>query len=88
MRDTGREMTMSYDKLADVLYVMFEPAPPDSYLFVENAEGDVLKVDRVSKRVVGCTILSFAARTRRGSTLVVPEVGSVPFNEVIEELVR
>jgi hypothetical protein len=65
-------MTMSYDKFADVLYVMFEPAAPDSYFFLENAEGDVLKVDRVSRRVVGCTILSFALRTKQGKPLVVP----------------
>lgn len=87
MRDNGTEMTMSYDKLADVLYVMFEPAPSESYFFVENAEGDVLKVDRASRRVVGCTILSFGARTKRGKAVVVPELGSIPFSQ-IEELVR
>lgn len=80
-------MTLSYDKSADVLYVTFEALPRDSYIFVENEQGDVLKLDRINNRVVGCTVPFFVARIKRGN-LVIPEIGAVPFNEIAGELVR
>ncbi len=80
-------MTFSYDKSADVLYVTFEALPPEAYIFVENESGDVLKVDRVSRRVVGCTIPFFVARAKRGK-IEVPEIGAVPFNKIAENLLR
>jgi uncharacterized protein YuzE len=79
-------MTFSYDRHADVLYIMFEEIPPSAYIFVENEYGDVLKLDRVSRRVVGCTIPCFIARTRQGK-ISIPEIGAVPFNEIAGELV-
>jgi hypothetical protein len=80
-------MTLSYDKSADVLYVTFEALPPEAYVFVENESGDVLKVDRVSRHVVGCTIPFFLARAKRGK-VDVPEIGAVPFNQIAEELLQ
>jgi uncharacterized protein YuzE len=80
-------MTLSYDKNADVLYVTFEAVDPSSYQFVENEAGDVLKIDRVSSRVVGCTIPFFAARARKGK-IIIPEIGGVPFNALAEDLVH
>jgi len=80
-------MTLSYDKKADVLYVAFEPAVPGTYIYVENENGDILKLDRNTKQVVGCTIPFFATRAA-GGPVVVPEVGPVPFNEVAEEILR
>jgi uncharacterized protein YuzE len=80
-------MTISYDKIADVLYITFEAGSPDSYIFVENREGDVLKVDSASRRVVGCTVLGFAKRVRLGQKISIPEVGAVPFNQLAEELI-
>jgi uncharacterized protein YuzE len=79
-------MTLSYDKAVDVLYITFEPAPPGSYLYVENDNGDVLRLDRNTRRVVGCTIMAFAQRCAKGR-LVIPEVGAVPFNEIADNLV-
>jgi uncharacterized protein YuzE len=76
---------MSYDKAADVLYVTFEALPPTAYLVVENQSGDVLKIDRKTHRVVGCTIPFFAKRARRGK-IIIPEIGAVPFNDIAEEL--
>ena len=78
-------MVISYDKKADVLYVMFEALPPDAYLFVENEAGDILKIDRKTHRVIGCTIPFFAGRAKQGR-IVIPEIGAVPFNEIAEEL--
>ncbi len=79
-------MTLSYDKDADVLYVTFERLPRQSYVYVENENGDILLVDRKSKRVVGCTIPFFSKRAMKRK-VTVPEVGRVPFNEFTEELV-
>ena len=79
-------MTLSYDKDADVLYVTFERLPHQSYIYVENENGDVLRVDKKSKRVVGCTIPFFSKRTMK-QKVTVPEVGRVPFNEFTKELV-
>jgi uncharacterized protein YuzE len=81
-------MTLSYDKLADVLYITFETLPPNAYVFVENRDGDVLKVDRASNRVVGVTVLAFAARTKKGTRIDIPEIGAVPFNRIAEELLH
>ena len=80
-------MTLSYDKNADVLYITFEALPPNAYIFIENEAGDVLKVDRMSRRVVGCTIPFFAARSKRGK-IEVPEIGAVPFNVIAEDLLH
>jgi hypothetical protein len=54
-------------------------------MFVENESGDLLKIDKSTHRVVGCTIPFFAARTKRGK-IVIPEIGAVPFNDVANEL--
>lgn len=78
-------MTFSYDGKSDVLYVTFEALPPRAYAYVENENGDVLKIDRVSRRVVGCTIPFFQERAKSGS-VVIPEIGAVPFNEIADQL--
>lgn len=78
-------MTLSYDKEADVLYVAFDRLPGAPYLYVENANGDVLRLDKESKRVVGCTILFFSKRAV-GDKVNVPEVGEVKFSPSAEEL--
>jgi uncharacterized protein YuzE len=79
-------MTLSYDKEADVLYVTFEGLPNQSYVYVENENGDVLRLDKKSKRVVGCTIPFFSRRAMK-RRVTVPEVGRVPFNESARNLV-
>jgi hypothetical protein len=78
-------MRLSYDKLADVLYVTFETLPPEAYIYLENDGGDILRLDRESRRVVGCTIPAFSQRAARGP-IVIPEVGPVPFNKFIDDL--
>ena len=78
-------MTLSYDKNADVLYVTFEALPAHAYAFVENEAGDVLKVDRRNRRVVGCTIPFFLERAKTGK-VTIPEIGAVPFNEIAGQL--
>lgn len=79
-------MTFSYDKDGDVLYVTFEKRPEQSYVYVENENGDVLRLDKETKRVVGVTIPFFSARLKKGP-LSIPEIGPVPFNDFASELV-
>jgi uncharacterized protein YuzE len=76
-------MTLSYDKSADVLYVTFEKAEPGTYVYTENQNGDILRLDRESGRVVGVTIPFFAKRSKVGK-IVIPEVGAVPFNNAAD----
>ncbi len=76
-------MTFSYDRESDVLYLTFEKRAPDTYGYVENESGDILKLDKEDHRVVGCTIPGFMRRSR-DSKIVVPEVGGLKFNEAAE----
>lgn len=79
-------MTLSYDKDADVLYVTFKYLPNGSAIYIENESGDILRLDKVSKEVVGCTIPAFSRRAAKGP-IIIPEIGSVPFNELAAHLV-
>jgi uncharacterized protein YuzE len=79
-------MTFSYDKDADVLYVTFERLPEQAYIYVENASGDVLRLDKETRRVVGVTIPFFMKRAAH-QKVSVPEVSWVPFNDLAAELV-
>lgn len=76
-------MTLSYDKSADVLYITFEQVPAGSYIYTENENGDILRLDRESGKVVGVTLPFFAKRSKAGK-ITVPEVGTVPFNSFAE----
>lgn len=72
----GFNVTLSYDKRADVLYVAFETPSPGTYVsYVENEAGDVLRLDLTSKRVVGVTIMAFSERATR-DPVIIPEIGS------------
>ena len=79
-------MTISYDHEADVLYITFERSASSSYIYMENENGDVLRLDTDTKRVVGCTIPYFSTRTD-GVKITVPEVGEALFSVSAEALV-
>lgn len=79
-------MTLSYDKTADVLYVTFEMVSGESYIYVENENGDILRLDQETRRVVGITLPFFSKRAKAGK-ITVPEVGTVPFNDYANELI-
>ncbi len=78
-------MKASYDKDADVLYITFEQLPAKQYIYVENENGDILRLNKKSKRVVGCTIPFFSKRATQ-KKLSIPEIGHVPFNELAKAL--
>jgi len=79
-------MTFSYDNDADVLYVTFERSPHPA-LYIENENGDILRIDEQSGKIVGCTILFFLQRAKAG-TISVPEIGVVPFNQIVSNLLN
>ncbi len=57
-------MTLSYDSDADVLYISIVPAPQGSYVYAENENGDVLKLDKRTSKVVGVTVIGLRARVK------------------------
>jgi len=78
-------VTASYDKDADVLYITFARLPAKDYVYVENESGDILKLNKKSGHVVGCTIPFFSKRAAQNK-LNIPEIGPVPFNELAKTL--
>jgi uncharacterized protein YuzE len=77
-------MTFLYDDLTDVLYVTFEQSG-GRVTYIENDEGDVLRMDQSSGRIVGVTIMFFLRRAREGP-IIVPEISTVPFNQIASNL--
>ena len=52
-----------YDPEADVLYVSFgEPKPAEG---IDIGDGTILRIEPMSKEVVGFTILDFSKRAKR-----------------------
>jgi len=78
-------VTFSYDKDADVLYITFERLPNSEVLYTENENGDILRLDKRRRQVVGCTIPHFLKRTAMGK-VEIPEIGAVPFNDILAHL--
>ena len=58
-------MTLSYDDLADVLYVTMRQVPGECQ-YIENARGQILKVDPSTSEIVGVTIPMFSRRIKQG----------------------
>lgn len=66
-------MTISYDELADVLYLRFEDVG-EGCDYIEPTPGVVLRVDPATRHIVGCTILEFQERLRKSGKIAVPEI--------------
>jgi uncharacterized protein YuzE len=79
-------MTFSYDANADVLYITFEHISRPA-VYIENDNGDILRIDEQSGKIVGCTILFFLHRAKDG-VISVPEIGMVPFNQIANNLLN
>jgi len=65
-------MTFNYDHIADVLYVTFEQSTT-GVSYIENREGDILRIDKKSGKIVGVTVVFFLRRAKLGP-ITVPEV--------------
>jgi uncharacterized protein YuzE len=65
-----RQLQMSYDKEADVLYVSF--GAPQAAISEETSEGILLRKDPETGAIVGVTVLDFEKRFASGSATTLP----------------
>lgn len=80
-------MRISYSKDADVLYLTFgEQGKYATYIEKEN--GDILRIDPRSGKVLGVTIQLFLYRLKSGEKIEIPEIGPVSFNHAMMSLVE
>lgn len=71
-------MRITYSKEADMLYISFTP-PAGRVASVENSNGDILRIDTSSGKIIGVTIQLFMYRVGTGEKIEVPEIGfSIP----------
>lgn len=78
-------MKISYDRIADVLYITFsKPQERAAFAFVE-VNGGVLRIDESTREVIGITIPFFQEKADVG--LELPEIGAVPFTPSTEETI-
>jgi hypothetical protein len=76
---------IDYDSGADVLYITLLDGKR-SCRYVENGSGVILRVDRVTSELVGCTIPMFSRRAAEGE-LDVPEIGNAASTNALAELI-
>lgn len=80
-------MKISYSQDADVLYLNFSEQRSGA-TYIEKENGDILRVDVASGKILGVTIQLFMYRIRSGERIDIPEIGEVSFNEVLKELLE
>jgi hypothetical protein len=69
-------MRITYSKEVDMLSVSLVP-PTGRVATVENANGDLLRIDTVTDEIIGVQIQLFMYRIGKGERIEVPEIGSV-----------
>jgi uncharacterized protein YuzE len=79
-------MKFSYDDDADVLYVTFGEYDGKA-VYVENANGDILRVKPETDEILGVTIPFFLRRSSE-TEIVIPEVGLAPFTTIMAKLLE
>jgi uncharacterized protein YuzE len=67
-------MRVTYSNDVDMLYISFTP-PAGRVASVENGNGDLLRIDTSTGKIVGVTIQLFLYRTGNGEKIEVPEIG-------------
>jgi len=67
-------MRFTYSKDADILYISFTPST-GKVASVENANGDIMRIDTSTGKIVGVTIQLFMYRIGTGEKIEIPEVG-------------
>ncbi|MGP8174301.1 MAG: DUF2283 domain-containing protein [Terracidiphilus sp.] len=66
-------MRITYNQEVDVLYISLVP-PTGRVASVENANGDLLRIDTLTDKIIGVTIQLFMHRVRLGEKIEVPEI--------------
>lgn len=67
-------MRVTYSKDVDMLYISFT-TPTGRVSSVENENGDLLRIDISSGKIIGVNIQLFLYRISAGEKIEVPEVG-------------
>jgi uncharacterized protein YuzE len=67
-------MRITYSAEVDMLYISLVP-PTGKVATVENANGDLLRIDTLTDRIIGVNIQLFKYRTKKGERIEVPEIG-------------
>jgi uncharacterized protein YuzE len=67
-------MRITYGEEADMLFISLVP-PTGRVASVENASGDLLRIDTVTDCIIGVTIQLFMHRIKQGEKIEVPEIG-------------
>ncbi len=80
-------MKISYSNDADVLYLTFSEQRSGA-TYIEKENGDILRVDVATGKLLGVTIQLFMYRVRNGERIDIPEVGNIPKNDVLCELLK
>lgn len=75
-------MKISYDQIADVLYIAFS-APKNRAQYVE-VKGGILRVDEDTQQVIGVTIPFFQEKTATTGKLNLPQIGALMFSPEIK----
>jgi uncharacterized protein YuzE len=81
-------MRISYSEDADVLYLTFSDTPANKATYIEKENGDILRVNTETGEVVGLTVQLFLYRLNKGEKIDIPEIGVVPFNFKMKELLE
>jgi len=71
-------MKISYDKIADVLYITFS-APKERAGYIE-IKGGILRIDEDTQQIIGVTIPFFQEKTATSGNIELPGIGPVPFS--------
>jgi uncharacterized protein YuzE len=67
-------MRITYSKDVDMLYVSLT-TPTGRVASVENENGDLLRIDTMSGKIIGVNIQLFLHRVGNGEKIEVPEIG-------------
>ena len=77
------DLQISYDELADVLYISFGDPRPG--IATEVNDGDFVRVDPYTKKVLGITLLYFKERYMQKTSLSIKESAQNIIPKVLKE---
>ena len=66
-------MRITYNQEVDLLYISLVP-PTGRVASVENENGDLLRIDTLTDKIIGVTIQLFMHRVKQGEKIEVPEI--------------
>ena len=76
-------LNIDYDSTADILYISF--GKPKPAICVEVSDGDLVRVDAYTDKVVGVTIIDFKKRYINQHSFSIEESASVIVPKILEQ---